>query len=272
MTTQKRWVSVGSHSGSPGLAASRLRRRAPKGRTSLAVIVLTTIGLLGSALVADAKDASGKNQSIGPSGLHLIESFEGLELTGYVLGDGMCTIGYGHAVPLTEISTADCKNWTITQAEAEGFLKEDTERFSDAVNTYFTRSFTQCQFDALVSFAYNVGYAWQKYDWSTSPEDSYFPGVMIQYTNPPQFKAGLLRRRQAEIDVFNSTNCEIPGSTSSSSSSGTSGSSSEETGSSWWGITTSHETPAATTDVTQPIEVIEFPAIPPLFKGGIGAR
>lgn len=160
-----------------------------------------TGGFIASAVAGDdpaAILALTDSREIGEKGIELITQFEGVKLTGYLLGDGVCTIGYGH----TRKETAGCKDWHITQKEAEEFLAKDVQKYADEVNAYFTRDFNQNQFDALVSFTYNVGAAFKKYGWPKDAPDSYFPGVMIQYTNPPKFKAGLKKRRQAEIKLF----------------------------------------------------------------------
>jgi len=174
-------------------------RRAPW--VALLASVLTG-GFLASAVAGDDPAAilasTDGDRSIGEKGIELITQFEGVKLDGYLLGDGVCTIGYGH----TRAETAGCKDWHITQEEAEAFLAQDVQKYADEVNDYFTRDFNQNQFDALVSFTYNVGAAFKKYGWPKDAPDSYFPGVMIQYTNPPKFKAGLKKRRQAEIALF----------------------------------------------------------------------
>ena len=82
-------------------------------------------------------------------GIALIKEFEGLRLKAYKCPGGVWTIGYGH--------TAGVKpGIVITEAQAEQFLKEDLITFEKAVNTQ-NLSLNQNQFDALVSFTYNVG-------------------------------------------------------------------------------------------------------------------
>jgi len=241
--------------------------------------------MVGSSLLAEAypipdgvpaTDSSGRSQQVGSAGLKLIEEFEGLELTGYVLGDGMCTIGYGHAIPISEKPAAACKSWTISQAEAEEFLRQDVARFGDNLNTYFTRSFSQNQFDALTSFSYNVGYAYEKYDWPKDAPDSYFPGVMIQYVNPPQFREGLTKRRKAEIALFqNPSGPEVVESITNSPAEPTLDAT-ETPAPAPAAPEVSAPAPAAPVDTGQ-VEVpapavIQLPDVTPLFAGGISAR
>ena len=65
---------------------------------------------------------------------------------------GKWTIGYGH--------TANVKQGDkITEQQAEDYLRSDLESFENLVNnkSYVPQSLNQNQFDALVSFAFNLG-------------------------------------------------------------------------------------------------------------------
>lgn len=135
---------------------------------------------------------------ISENGLKLIEQFEGLRLTAYkaTRRDKYYTIGYGHY-------GADVKQgMTITEAQAEAYLRQDVAEAEAAVNKYAGYGWNQNQFDALVSFAYNVG----NIDGLTNngkrsvaeisaklPEYVYSGGVKLE---------GLVRRRAAEKTLF----------------------------------------------------------------------
>lgn len=135
---------------------------------------------------------------ISEKGLKLIEQFEGLRLTAYkaTRRDKYYTIGYGHY-------GADVKQgMTITEAQAEAYLRQDVAEAEAAVNKYSGYGWNQNQFDALVSFAYNVG----SIDGLTNngkrsvaeisaklPEYVYSGGVKLE---------GLVRRRAAEKALF----------------------------------------------------------------------
>lgn len=84
------------------------------------------------------------------AGVNLIKSFEGCRLTAYQDSAGVWTIGYGHTSGVK-------KGMTITEAQAEAYLKGDLGTAENAVNGKVTYSIKQNQFDALVSFTYNVG-------------------------------------------------------------------------------------------------------------------
>lgn len=94
------------------------------------------------------------NRKISQAGLDLIKQFEGCRLTAYQCSAGVWTIGYGHTAGVY-------KGMKITQAQAETYLLQDVAKFEKYVSnpTYvpFTDKLNQNQFDALVSFAFNLG-------------------------------------------------------------------------------------------------------------------
>ncbi len=79
----------------------------------------------------------------------LIRQFEGLRLTAYKCPAGVWTIGYGH-------TSGVVPGMTITKELAEEFLMRDIETTENIVNAECP-NLRQCQFDALVSFVFNVG-------------------------------------------------------------------------------------------------------------------
>lgn len=88
-----------------------------------------------------------------PKGIALIKSAEGLRLKAYPdpgTGGLPWTIGYGSTSGVT-------RNMVITEAQAEQMLAEDLVRFERIVERAVRVPVTQGQFDALVSFTYNVG-------------------------------------------------------------------------------------------------------------------
>lgn len=89
---------------------------------------------------------------ISNKGLSIIKKFEGCRLKAYKCPAGVLTIGYGH-------TGSDVKSgMTITESQAEDLLKKDLSKFERKVEKYNSvYNFNQNQFDALVSFAFNVG-------------------------------------------------------------------------------------------------------------------
>jgi lysozyme len=81
----------------------------------------------------------------------LIKAFEGLRLKAYQCHAGVWTIGYGH----TGGVLPDAR---ISPAEAEDLLKRDVQPLEDKLNA-LGLTLSQGEFDALISFAFNLGFA-----------------------------------------------------------------------------------------------------------------
>lgn len=79
----------------------------------------------------------------------LIRQFEGLRLTAYKCPAGVWTIGYGH-------TSGVVPGMTITKEQAEEFLRQDIASAENIVSVECL-SLRQYQFDAMVSFVFNVG-------------------------------------------------------------------------------------------------------------------
>ncbi|WDI30717.1 lysozyme [Hyphococcus flavus] len=86
-----------------------------------------------------------------PSGIDLIKRFEGLELEAYQDIAGIWTIGYGHTGDDVE------PGMKISEKDAEELLKRDLRPREQAVDSAVKVPLNQNEFDALVSFVYNVG-------------------------------------------------------------------------------------------------------------------
>lgn len=89
--------------------------------------------------------------NISQNGINLLKKHEGLRLTAYRCPAGVWTIGYGHTG--AEVKPA----MTISESEAEKLLRADVALAERAVNKHVTSVISQNQFDALVSFTFNVG-------------------------------------------------------------------------------------------------------------------
>ena len=84
------------------------------------------------------------------NGIELIKSFEGRRLVAYQDSVGVWTIGYGHTKTAHEYKL-------IIKSTADRLLAEDLVEFEKYVEKYVTVSLTQNQFDALVSWTFNLG-------------------------------------------------------------------------------------------------------------------
>ncbi len=88
------------------------------------------------------------------NGLFLIKKWEKLELNTYFCPAGYPTIGYGHVVKVAE---ADLFVNGITEEQAETLLAADVNMAERTVLRLISVPLTDGQFDALVSFTFNLG-------------------------------------------------------------------------------------------------------------------
>lgn len=91
-----------------------------------------------------------------PKCIALIKHYELFMPNPYLCPAGVPTIGYGTTV-YPDGKKVTLKDHKVTEPEACEFLEHDTIDFTRDVNTLLKVKVTQEQFDALVSFAYNVG-------------------------------------------------------------------------------------------------------------------
>lgn len=104
---------------------------------------------------------------MSPHGRALLAKWEGLRLREYADAAGLPTIGIGHLLSTDEVRSGMVRigdrhvtySAGITEDEAMELLDEDLRRFEHAVETFIVGPLDQSQFDALVSFAFNVGVA-----------------------------------------------------------------------------------------------------------------
>ena len=137
-------------------------------------------------------------RKINKSGLNLIKKYEGCRLTSYICPAGVLTIGYGH-------TGKDVKpNQTITKKKAISLLKKDLARFERHVQSYnYIYEWTDNEFSALVSFAYNIGNIDQLTAYGTRTR-SQIRSAMVKYVKANgKTLQGLVKRRKAELKLFN---------------------------------------------------------------------
>ena len=140
------------------------------------------------------------NRKIGQAGLALIKQYEGCRLAAYRCAAGVWTIGYGHTAGVHS-------GMTITQAQADAYLQQDIAKFEGSVNNPayvpITANLNQNQFDALVSFAFNLG-AGNLRKLCKGRTAAQIAQAMTQYCKANgKVLAGLRRRRAAEQALFN---------------------------------------------------------------------
>lgn len=87
-----------------------------------------------------------------PKAYRVIKYYEKCHLEAYLCPSGIPTIGWGHTGKDVKIGMEP-----ITQEQADKWLEQDVAEAEAAVNKYVKVPLLQHQFDALVSFVYNVG-------------------------------------------------------------------------------------------------------------------
>jgi lysozyme len=141
------------------------------------------------------------SRSINDTGLGLIKSFESCKLKTYKDIKGILTIGWGHT---GEDVTPDL---IITQDDADYLLEQDLQWFENGVDSLVGDKANDNQFAALISFSYNLGL--KTLQGSTLLRD-FLAGdvqaaadqfVLWDHAGGVEVP-GLLRRRQAERDIF----------------------------------------------------------------------
>lgn len=133
-------------------------------------------------------------------GYEFIKSHEGLRLKDYLCPGGVWTIGYGHTSGVKEGDV-------ITKEQAKELLKKDIKEIEDKLNS-LNLNLTQNQFDALVSFIFNVG--WSNFKSSTllkkikiNPDDPSIRGEFGRWVFANGKKLnGLIKRRKDEASLY----------------------------------------------------------------------
>ena len=148
-----------------------------------------------------------KITKLSQKGLELIKQFEGLSLTPYVCAGGINTIGYGNTY-YTNGKKVTLQDKPITKQQAEELLKFSLSTYEKAVDSFCRDDISQSQFDALVSFAYNLGTgALQKSTLikkvNANPKDFTIADEFLKWNKANgKVLAGLTKRRQAEANLY----------------------------------------------------------------------
>lgn len=134
------------------------------------------------------------------TGINLIKSFESLRLEAYRCPAGIWTIGYGHTAGVRRGDRIDGQ-------KAEQLLAEDLRKFENTVNRECP-GVNQNQFDALVSFTFNIGSGNFLKSTLLKCVKANPQNLNIRYEFSRWNKAngtvlsGLIRRRKAEADLY----------------------------------------------------------------------
>ena len=141
--------------------------------------------------------------NISKKGLDIIKKYEGLRLTAYkpIPTEKYWTIGWGH------YGEDVFPGMTITQARADELLLEDVADSVAVVNNPYycpiTAKLNQNQFDALVSFAFNCGAGNLKTLCANRTAAQIAEMIPAYNKAGGNVLSGLVRRRAAEVKLFN---------------------------------------------------------------------
>ena len=136
------------------------------------------------------------------AGIELIKSFEGLMLEAYLCPANIWTIGYGHTKGVQKGDTLE------DETEAEALLAKDLLIYERIVNKALEVPVTRNQFDALVSFVYNIGGgAFRKSTLLRKLNSGDTKGASVEFRRWVRAGGkklrGLVKRREAEEALFN---------------------------------------------------------------------
>jgi len=144
---------------------------------------------------------------ISQKGLKLIKEFEGFKDYTYICPAGVPTIGYGttliEGIPVY-------MGMTITESQASKLLEAQVnDQYAAAVIRNVKVPLNQNQFDALVSWTYNLGEGALKSSTMlkllNQGDYASVPAQMMRWTKANGVDLpGLVRRRKAEADLFRS--------------------------------------------------------------------
>jgi lysozyme len=147
----------------------------------------------------------GNGMQISLAGLAAIKGHEGFRSTVYLDSAGKPTIGYGHLIKPYESFTS------ITEQEASRLLAQDVAAAEDTVNRLVKVPLSQNEYDALVSFVFNIGGG--AFSRSTllaqlnagnklAAQQQFTRWVYVTVGGQKQVVTGLANRRLAESRLF----------------------------------------------------------------------
>lgn len=133
-------------------------------------------------------------------GVGFIKRHEGLALVPYICPGGYATIGYGHLLKDDSIKS-------INPNDALEFLYADIDRCESGVSRLITVPLAQHQFDALVSFVFNLGSgALQRSTLRSKLNRKEYDNASSEFNRwviaGGKRLSGLIKRRQEESDLF----------------------------------------------------------------------
>ncbi len=155
---------------------------------------------------------------VSARGIAFIEREEGYRGKAYNDELGYCTIGYGTLLTPKHQCNAKDRKLKLTKSQAEDRLKTDLEKKFEPLVRARKLQFTQCQYDVLVSFAYNVSIdSWKSLSktWLTQAKLPKVSAQLLRYNKGKDTKTGKYRvvkavdlRRKREAAMFDRCPCD----------------------------------------------------------------
>ena len=144
---------------------------------------------------------------ISQKGLDLLKRFEGIKLKPYLCPAGIATISIGctYYEDGTKVRMTDPE---ISQARATEIFLNVLKHYESSVDSFTRDDINQNQFDALVSFAYNVGTGALKKSTllkkvNANPNDKFIESQFLIWNKVKGVEVkGLTLRRQAESKLY----------------------------------------------------------------------
>ena len=162
------------------------------------------------AATSEALRGAAGASDIDPRAVALVKEFESFQPDAYQDPVGVWTIGYG-TTAAAGVGIAPKAGMMITEAEAEEYLRRGLDKFAALIRPKITRPTTPAEFGAMLSLAYNIGptafarssvLRW----FNAGDKDEAADAFRLWNRAGGRVLKGLVRRREAERDLFLSTN------------------------------------------------------------------
>lgn len=142
--------------------------------------------------------------SLSSEGYQFIKRHEGVKKKLYNDSQGHCTIGVGHLVHKGNCDGSEPENFKrgLTDDEVDALFQGDLEVYESAVSNAITSRINQYQYDALVSFTFNIGVGGFRSSGAlkaiNAKHYSKVPDEMLKWNKPPEIQG----RRSDEANLF----------------------------------------------------------------------
>ena len=144
---------------------------------------------------------------LSAKGYELIKKYEGFASRPYLDAVGVPTIGYGNTF-YPDGRKVTLQDKSINEQDATFLLAVIVSEFEDGVDKLVTKPLKPHQFDALVSFAYNLGLGALKesrllYKININTNDAYIPNEFTRWVKAGGRELrGLAKRRVEEANIY----------------------------------------------------------------------